>query len=214
MMSALIETLRQKAAAHQLRVSATLPLPENADLPGRTSLAMLSPDEPAFWPAFTQSPEWQDGTPDPMDRWSARILTSLAEETGGTAVFPFGGPPYFPFYSSALRSGAVWPSPVTLLADSVMGLFVSFRGGIAYSEALPALDVANPCPSCAQPCTSACPIGALTPAGYDVPRCRAYIATPEGAPCLIQGCAVRRACPVSAGRRLPEQSAWHMEQFK
>ncbi|NBR88334.1 MAG: hypothetical protein EBS68_00235 [Rhodobacteraceae bacterium] len=76
------------------------------------------------------------------------------------------------------------------------------------------LDMSVVCPTCAQPCTTACPIGALTPAGYDVPRCRAYIATPEGAPCLTQGCAVRRACPVSAGRRLPEQSAWHMEQFK
>ena len=55
----------------------------------------------------------------------------------------------------------------------------------------------------------------LTPAGYDVPVCRAFLATEPGQINLTQGCAVRRACPVSQSfARLPAQSAYHMAQFK
>ena len=72
----------------------------------------------------------------------------------------------------------------------------------------------SPCTSCAQPCLTACPAGALTGAGYDVPACHTYLDTGAGGDCLAGGCLVRRACPVSQGyARLPEQSAYHMSRF-
>lgn len=74
--------------------------------------------------------------------------------------------------------------------------------------------VARPCETCAAPCLTACPVGALTGAGYDLPACHAFLDRPEGAECLSAGCLVRRACPLSQSyARLPEQSGYHMRQF-
>lgn len=203
--------LATAARSAGLRVAGTVALTPDDGLPGQRGLALLSPDEPAFWPLFQTSAEAQDNAPNPMDRWSARVVSALATSTGGTAVFPFGGPPHHPFYAWALRSGAVWASPVALLVDATMGLFASFRGAIAYADALPAMPQTNPCPTCAAPCATACPVGALTPAGYDVPACRAHLATSAGAACR-DGCLVRRACPVGT-HRLPAQSRFHMGNF-
>jgi hypothetical protein len=92
---------------------------------------------------------------------------------------------------------------------------VSFRGALALKQALD-LPPPPPCPceGCPAPCLTACPPRALTGAGYDVPACHAFLDRPEGADCMAAGCAVRRACPVSARHaRMPEQSAYHMRQF-
>src|SRR5260221_10054776 len=50
-----------------------------------------------WWGAFATAPEAADGLPDPLDRWSRRLLAALAEMHGAAALFPFGGPPYLPF---------------------------------------------------------------------------------------------------------------------
>ncbi|MEO1689892.1 MAG: ferredoxin, partial [Pseudomonadota bacterium] len=67
-----------------------------------TTTVLIGPDEPAFWPLFSQSPEYRDGAPDPLDRWSRRVIDEVAAAQGGEALYPFGGPPYHPFYSWAL----------------------------------------------------------------------------------------------------------------
>ncbi len=181
---------------------------------GAMSVALLSPDEPAWWPHLKTMPEWQDGQPDPVDRWSARVLSQIAGNCGGTAILPSDGPPYAPFYSWALESGRCHSSPVRLLVHAEAGLFISFRGAIAlpFCVALPAL--ASPCLSCVdRPCLTACPAAALGAEGYDVPACHSFLDRPEGADCLTGGCRVRRACPVGKGRRDPSQSAHHMRYF-
>lgn len=182
---------------------------------GTRTLVLLGPREPGFWAHVTSQPEW-DGAPNPLDRWSRRVIGRLACALGAKALFPFTGPPYHPFYTWALRSGRTWASPVTLLVHDTAGLMVSFRGALALKErvALPPAPP-RPCDSCAgQPCRTACPAGALTPAGYDVPACHAWLDRDAGQDCLTQGCAVRRACPVSrAYARMPEQSAYHMGLF-
>jgi hypothetical protein len=180
---------------------------------GTRTLLMLGPKEPGFWAHLKGQPEW--GEPDPVDRWSRRVIGRIACDLGAKALFPFGGPPYHPFYAWALRTGRVWDSPVRLLVHSGQGLMVSFRGALALKEEVevPPL-VARPCEGCAAPCLTACPAAALTVAGYDVPGCHAWLDHPKGAECLSGGCLVRRACPVSQSyARLPEQSAYHMGQF-
>lgn len=182
---------------------------------GVRSILLLAPDEPAFWPLFTQSPEYRDGAPDPMDRWSRRVITQLADRCNAQPLFPFGTTPPHPFYTWALASGRVWSSPVQFLVGDRAGLWASYRGALGLAEALPASPPsAKPCNSCARPCAQACPVGALTEAGYDISACHAYLDTPAGQDCLQQGCAVRRACPVSQSfGRDPDQSAFHMRQF-
>lgn len=184
--------------------------------PGTRTLLLLGPAEPGFWALFTASPEWQDGAVDPMDRWSRRVIGQLACDLGAKALFPFGGPPHHPFYQWALRSGAAWDSPVRLLVHEKAGLFISYRGALALKGRLELpVPGPRPCDSCsAKPCLTACPPRALTAAGYDVPACHVFLDSPAGGNCMSQGCAVRRACPVSETyARMAEQSAYHMRQF-
>jgi len=214
-------TLAKIAAAalpHRLGVFGAFHLSPEDGLPEAfRTLVLLGPDEPGFWPHLTAQPEWQDGAPDPVDRWSRRVIGGIACDLGGKAHFPFGGPPYRPFYQWALKSGRAWVSPVTLLVHDRAGLMLSYRGAIALRDRLdlPAPPAASPCEGCDEkPCLTACPPAALGAKGYDVPACHKFLDTPSGADCLSSGCGLRRACPVSRGYgRLPQQSAYHMRLF-
>ncbi|MBY6057184.1 ferredoxin [Leisingera daeponensis] len=174
---------------------------------------------PAFWPLFTSSPEYRDGAPDPVDRWSQRVAGALAERLGGTAYFPFGGPPYTPFINWALASGRFFTSPSQMLVHDSAGMMISLRGAIHFKQEfdIPPPPLAkSPCRSCpSRPCLSACPVSALADGGpYDLAACHGYLDTRAGAGCMSGGCLARRACPLSrtAGRD-PEQTAHHMRHF-
>lgn len=212
------DAIAGQAARESLEIfGAFHPGPDDPVPEGTGTLLLLGPREPGFWAAITASPEWQDGAADPLDRWSARVVTAIARAAGGTALFPFGGPPWHPFYAWAVSTGRAFVSPVTLLVHDTAGLMVSYRGAIALPDRidLPAPPKASPCLACAgKPCLTACPAGALTAKGYDVPACHAFLDTAAGADALSGGCLVRRACPISqAYGRLPEQSAYHMRLF-
>lgn len=214
-----LDAVQKAARAVHLDVAGAFhPKADHGCPAGTGTVILLSPQEPAFWPAFTASAEFGDGAPDPMDRWSARVIGKLAEDLGATPLFPFGGPPFHPFYAWALASGRAWASPVRLLVHDSAGLFASYRGALAFSIRLdlPVQYPQSPCETCrTRPCLSACPVSALGADGYDVPACRAYIAGSSGRDCVESGCAVRRACPVSQHHgRLPAQSAFHMKAFQ
>ncbi len=215
-LSVTLEAIEAGASAEYLTVLGGFAC--EADEPGlpagtRTVL-LLGPKEPGYWAHLTAQPEW-DGAADPVDRWSRRVIGRLACDFGGKALFPFGGPPYHPFYRWALRTGRIWDSPVRLLVQAEQGLMVSFRGALALREVVtlpPPLP--RPCETCARPCLTACPAGVLGVDGYDVPGCHRYLDSAAGADCREMGCAVRRACPLSQTyARLPEHSAYHMGQF-
>ncbi len=211
-----LSALTARLADHRLEVLGGFTLTQDEDgLPsGTRSLLLIGPAEPGFWPHLQSQPEW-DGTPDPVDRWSRRVIGRLACDLGAKALFPFGGPPWHPFYRWALRTGQVWESPVRLLVHARQGLMVSFRGALALKEvvAVPP-PTPRPCDTCPAPCLTACPVGALTAKAYDLPACHGFLDLPEGQDCMTGGCGVRRACPLSQSyARLPEQSGYHMRQF-
>jgi len=172
---------------------------------------------PEMWRIFAAAPEYDAG-PDSLDRWTARVLGAVAAETGGQALFPFGGPPYRPFVAWAKRAEPVAESPLGILIHPDYGLWHAYRGALTFAAPLdvPArVARPRPCDTCAgKPCLSACPVNAFTNPGYDVPACTEHIAAPAGADCLMQGCRARRACPVG-----PEylyaagQAEWHMRSF-
>lgn len=212
-MSLNYQALAKAAHAHHLAVRGAF---HPDDLPGVGTLILLGPDEPGFWPAFTASPEYRDGQPDPMDRWSARVIGAWAKQLNAQAFFPFGGPPHAPFFNWATRSGRAWPSPIQLLVHDQAGLFVSYRGALGLADQIPLPDSPSraPCKDCSQPCTTACPVNAFASGYYDVPACKAHLVSPAGQDCMRHGCAARRACPVSAEfGRLPDHSAFHMRAF-
>ena len=94
--------ITRRAAPHHLAVMGALHR-EAGEVPGHETLVLLGPLQPGFWTAFTQTPEYRDGTPDPMDRWSTRVIGVLAGDLGARAIFPFGGPPWHPFIDWARR---------------------------------------------------------------------------------------------------------------
>ncbi|MEX0300936.1 MAG: ferredoxin [Leisingera sp.] len=173
----------------------------------------------AFWPVFTQSPEHLDSRSDPVDRWSKRVVGALADDLGGSASFPFTGPPYTPFINWALASGRFFTSPSQMMVHDRAGMLISLRGALHFKQEfdIPPPPLAeSPCESCpSRPCLSSCPVSALADGGpYDLAACHDYLDTSAGAGCMSGGCLARRACPLSrnAGRD-PEQTGHHMRHF-
>ena len=209
------ENLAVACEAHGLRISGVSDVSNNENLSGLKSLVLLSPDEPEFWNIFSASSEYRDQAIDPMDRWSKRIIGQLTERHGGTAFYPFGGPPYHPFYTWALNTGRVFVSPVQFLVDHETGLFVSFRGAIGFQHTIidPRPLVSSPCLDCSKPCITTCPADALDESEYDVAKCKSFLQN-EPQSCSSNGCAARRACPYSdkAGRPF-EHAKFHMRAF-
>ncbi len=206
------------AGAHHLDVFGGFhPLDNDGTPDGTGTVVLFAPREPGFWAHVSGEAEFQDNTPDPIDRWSTRAICDIAQRCGGAALFPFGGPPYQPFIKWAERTGRAWVSPVGMLVHEVAGLMISIRGAVALTARLDLPDVPDspPCQECDQPCLTACPVGALGAEKlYDVPACHDHLATDAGQDCMTGGCLARRACPVSQSfGRLPAQSAHHMRHF-
>lgn len=202
--------LSAQAARHGLFTMGQTPHPEG-------ELILIGADQ-GIWPAFTASPEYNDGAPDPLDRWSKRLIRALAAPFEAQTFFPSDGPPFAPFIRWAQESGRFWQSPVGMLIHDQAGLMISIRGAVLLPEAprLPPTKLVSPCNGCAQPCRNACPVDALShETGYQVDKCKAYLDTAAGQDCMTQGCRARRACPVSQSfDRDPAQSAFHMSAFK
>ncbi|MFY0659034.1 MAG: ferredoxin [Shimia sp.] len=172
---------------------------------------------PAFWAAFSASREYLDGSKHPVDRWSKRVVGDLAKTFSGTCQFPSDGPPYPPFIRWALDSGPFFQSPVGMMVHPEVGLMISLRGALILPREIPLhqQDTPSPCLTCDGPCTSACPVDALSAGtGYNVTACHAFLDTEDGSECMSRGCIARRACPHSAkAGRTDAQSALHMRSF-
>jgi len=209
-----LDHIQELARPHKLsNLGAFHTIPEDGF--GKGTIVLLGPDEPGFWDHFTGSDEFQDKTPDPMDRWSRRVISNIAEDCRGFPLFPFGNPPR-PFIGWALRSGQAFVSPAHLLVHANVGLLVSYRGAIFLDEELPLpTPAANPCDVCAgKPCLTACPPRAITANGYDLPTCHTFLDSEAGRACMSQGCAVRRSCPLAENYpRMDAHSAFHMKEF-
>jgi ferredoxin len=171
------------------------------------------------WRAFQDGPEARDGLAHPLDRWSRRVIDGLASEMGALALYPFEGPPHWPFQRWAMRAQSVHVSPLGLLIHPQYGLWHSYRGALAFAEPFPlaAVDVqSSPCDQCyARPCLHACPVGAFTPSNFDVAACVAHLHSVAGHVCMDGGCLARRACPVGARYAYgAEQSLFYMAAFR
>jgi hypothetical protein len=167
----------------------------------------------AMWEVFAPH---IDRAPNPLDRWTRRVVDPIAEEFGARAVYPFGEPRW-PFQRWALRAETLHASPLGILIHPEYGLWHAWRAALLFAEHLdlpPRSEAPSPCESCAEkPCLSACPVGAFTGNAYDVPACAAHIARPE-ADCLAVGCHARDACPVGPDWRYGEaQTRFHMAAF-
>ena len=181
--------------------------------PGTVVLAGMTGER--GWEAFLASAEF-GSSPDPLDRFSRRVLGELAAALGAQALFPFGGPPFLPFLRWAQRAEPVQPSPMGPLIHPDHGLWHAYRGALAFAERIelpPRDERPRPCDTCVdRPCLATCPVHAFSDAGYDVPACIGFLAGAEGGRCLEGGCLARRACPVGKPYP-PAQQQFHMVAF-
>lgn len=188
------------------------------NVPAR-QLLLIGNGGSSFWPVFSHSPEFADGLADPLDRWSRRVGSQLAEQLGGRVIFPFEGPPYAPFLAWAGKTGKAANSRLSLFIHERFGLWHAYRFALAMPEihepSSAAFEFASPCLSCEdKPCLAACPVDAFSGPAYRVDSCMDYLVSDAVSACRKLGCAARRACP--AGKAfiyLPEQAVFHMNAF-
>lgn len=220
--SAPLVDLRNALDAHGLHILGVAPArPGDVASPvgdGLRSLILVGNAGSSTWAAFSTAPEYRDGQPDPLDRWSRRIGDHLAATFGLHALYPFGGPPHHPFQRWAARVAGVHPSPLRLQIHPELGLWHAYRFALASTSAPGLAPVegapASPCLTCAgQPCMQACPARAFE-GGYDAGACMAHLRAHPAGPCATLGCAARHACPVGVAYRYqPGHARFHMRAF-
>ncbi len=182
----------------------------------------------AMWDACSHDIEFRDGLPDPMDRWTRRIVGDALGDLPhpALALFPFGAE-LWPFQRFARRAMGIEPSPLGLLIHPQYGLWHALRAAIVFPDielkGAPAHKVIHACDECREkPCLSTCPVNAFTTAGFAVAGCRSWL---DGLPssqsdsrkpdCMAEGCAARNACPVGRQWRYDEaQLRFHMAAFR
>lgn len=199
-MTAPYERLQAAAAEHGLLVRG-----------GVDGIVLIGTAGSAFWPHFQAARRAEDN---PLDNWSRRVVTDLANRFGARPLLPQDGPPFLPFQRWAMAAEPVYSSPMGVLVHPCYGLWHSYRGALQFPTPIavpPRQGVPNPCERCVdKPCISGCPVGAAVP--YDVPRCKAHLEA--GGRCRRVGCLSRHACPLGqAYAYIPEQAAFHMEAF-
>lgn len=181
-------------------------------------LALVGNIGSSYWPVFSQSPEYHDGKANPLDRWSRGIAESIAAALPVQPVYPFEGPPYFPFQQWAQRAETLQQSPLGIMMHPEYGLWHSYRFallGAKFATRKTASPSESPCIGCeAKPCLQRCPVSAFDDNGYDVSRCVSYLQQTPQAECHLTGCLARYACPIAPDLRyLPEQGQFHLRAF-
>lgn len=225
-----VEELKSALAEHGLRVRGHF-TPQSEDqlpdlVPSSTpkTLILVGNIGSSIWPSFSASREFSDKQAHPLDRWSQRIADQLAADCMGIALFPFDGPPYWPFLAWTQRAEGLTSSPLGLRFHPKYGLWHAYR----FALLLPFVfdektEVAQrqaskwlfDCTSCGgQPCLHSCPVKAFDGINYDTGSCADYLNNNSQASCNSEGCLARHACPVGhefAYR--PEHANFHMQAF-
>lgn len=192
-------------------------VPQTSGMATDRTLILIGNAGSTFWSAFEKSKEFNDGLPDPLDRWSERVITALAVELKAQAVFPFKGPPYYPFQQWARRAESLPQSPMGMLVHPQYGLWHAYRGALIVDQCIknlpPDPDSESPCLTCPdQPCLHTCPVNAFRSEGFDANRCVSHLCSPNE--CREQGCLARNACPAARPfRYVREQHRFHLEAF-
>jgi hypothetical protein len=172
-----------------------------------------------FWPHFQASPFFSDGMPDPLDRWSRFVGDALAQVYRGLALYPFDGPPWYPFQQWADVCEPTQPSKMMLRIHPDYGLWHAYRfalllpaGAVEPSNPIKAADLCANCVT--QACLHTCPVQAYTGTAFAVDACADHLQNPAGIQCMTRGCQARLACPHGEAYRYTEDhAAFHMHAF-
>ncbi len=226
-----ISSLSNVLAEHGLMLFGGLELSANECAQGQEALigrkALLIGNAGSdMWVQFSKSNEYADDKPDPMNRWTRRVLDDVARQFGGRVVYPFDKP-YWPFQRLAQKAAGVQSSPLGILIHPEYGLWHAFRGVVVFDEAheftsqinaliMNADSLIHPCDTCVEkPCLTACPVGAFTGEWLNVQDCFAHLDTRSEPDCMSLGCRARCACPIAKTSQYNEaQIKFHMKSYR
>ena len=156
--------------------------------PGVHSLIVIGNGGAAFWIAFRAycdgHPDFVNTEADPLDAYTTRVIEAqvppilVRHDLEGRVLYPFRfdtEPVSFIHLGAIAGFGA--RSLLGVLVHPEYGPWVALRAALVLDVAIEPITVANfdPCGTCAEkPCISACPVGAVSERGWDVPRCAAH----------------------------------------
>jgi epoxyqueuosine reductase QueG len=199
-------------AAYDARVASGRPLADRAgDARGIVVVANGGAD---LWHAFRAAMPADHGEHDPLDRFTRAAVEDAARDVAGAHChFPFDPfPAALDFRALGELAELGRPSLVGVLVHPEFGPWISLRAAILVPDEVVAprpADGFDPCPTCVErPCIAACPVGAVGPGGWDVPRCVAHRLAAE-ANCAA-GCTSRLDCVYGRNHRHPPDAlAFH-----
>ncbi|HYR95495.1 MAG TPA: hypothetical protein VEM57_02120, partial [Candidatus Binatus sp.] len=172
-------------------IGATTPEAYDAGIPRRYALGQLVPEArgvivignggAGFWAAFRDFCRGHPGhaaTADPLDAFTRQAVEEAARPLVGADarfLYPFRFPDEpVSFMRLAECAGLGRPSLTGVLVHPVFGPWIALRAAILLPVQVDAprpADGFDPCPGCVErACIPACPVGAVGPAGWDVPR--------------------------------------------
>lgn len=207
--------------------------PEGLLPPWARSMCLVGSGGQALWGAFQrfllEHPDWLDRA-DPLDDYTTHSMTHLLQELGPphpTELSPLsqGGrcEVFYPFTRGAvldfveLASLAGWgrSGPLGLAVHPVFGPWYGLRAAFVFDFACPEEALARPigsiCDGCEAPCVHACPVRAVTRAGWDTSLCFAW--RRSEADCK-ERCHSRLACPIGTEHQYTKaQLAFHMRHI-
>ncbi len=195
----LVDALRAALAPAGLNLVAALPVarydrevPERFHLskrhPGAKSLVVIGNGGRAFWDGFRvygeKHPEFVPREPHPLDRYTTTVVERGVvpvlerESLAGRVLYPFEferEPVSFLHLGALAGFGA--RSLLGVLVHPEFGPWIALRAAVLLDSEIESTPVTpfDPCGGCIdKPCIAACPAGAVSERGWDVPACAAY----------------------------------------
>jgi len=189
-------------------------------VPHASGLLVVGNGGGAFWRAFEAfcraHPDHAAGA-DPIDRFTRQVVDAAVAAAGltGPVLYPFDFPATpVSFMHLAECAGLGRRSLLGVLVHPIYGPWIALRAAVPLPTAVAAprpADGFDPCPTCvARPCVAACPAGAVTAAGWDIPTCAAQRA-PDDDPCGSQ-CHARIECVLGREHRYPAAALVHHQR--
>jgi len=128
------------------------------------------------------------GKKNPLDTWTRGVLDDISASLDCPVVYPFEGPPYYPFQRWAVNTGLYFLSPLKLIISPHYGLWQGLRGALLFEEDFrPPADMhgeTSPCETCRErSCLKTCPVSAFSEERYDVVGCARYLDSEPGKEC-------------------------------
>jgi epoxyqueuosine reductase QueG len=199
--------------------------------PQARSLIVIGNGGGAFWEAFRrycdQRAGFLEAESDPLDRYTMQVIERevppLLAQHGlrGVLVFPFQfatEPVSFMHLGALAGFGA--RSLLGVLVHPTYGPWIALRAAVVLDVWFdgPLVTPFDPCGTCIEkPCIAACPVGAVSERGWDVPRCTEHrinrVPLPEGGELCTDRCQARWQCAYGRAHRYPADAlAYHQRR--